>query len=67
VSSLIAHDEPAPLEGLEACDQTHVSLFTANLVPWQPKAVGNTEIGFAFVLDELLRREDIAPRRAMVG
>src|SRR5690606_18797617 len=67
MASLIAHNEPAPLEGLEACDQTHVGLFTPDLIPWKPETIGNTELRLALVFDELLRWKDITPRRAMVG
>lgn len=67
MTSLIAHNEPAPLEGLEACDQTHISLFAANLVPRQPEAIGNAKFRFAFVLDELLRWKHVAPSGTVVG
>jgi hypothetical protein len=67
MASLVAHNEPAPLEGLEACDQTHVSLLTANLVPRKPKAIGDTEVRIALVFGELLWWEDVASGRTMIS
>lgn len=67
MASLIAHNEPAPLEGLEAGNQTHISLLTSHLIPGKPKAVGNTKFRIALVLDELLRWKNVPPRGTVVG
>lgn len=67
MASLIAHNEPAPLEGLEACDQTHFGLFSPDLIPGEPNAIGDTNLRHAFVLYELLRRKHVAAGRSMIG
>jgi hypothetical protein len=59
---LLAHDH-GPVFRLKSGDQTDFLLRTAHFVPRQPHAVGRSELRGRFLFGQLLRRNDIAPRR----